>query len=65
MNYLDPKFTGLTRHRVQKLGWFRPRYVLILQYEVEGFVPEYSAGMIDGRIRRWWVDAKPEWEMKK
>jgi hypothetical protein len=49
---------------VQKLGWFRPKYVLVLQYELEGFVPEFYGVHIDGSIKRWWVDSRPEWEMQ-
>ena len=37
--------------------------MLVLQYEVEGFVAEYYGGQVDGSIKRWWVDARPEWEM--
>jgi len=64
MDPLAPKFTGRRRHRVQKLGWFRPKYVLVLQYELKGFVPEYYGGQVDGSIKCWWVDARPEWELQ-
>lgn len=63
MDPLAPKFTGRRRHRIQRLGWLRAKFVLVLQYEVEGFVPEYYGGQVDGSIKRWWVDARPEWEM--
>lgn len=63
MDPLAPKFTGRKRHRVQKLGWFKSKFVLVLQYEVEGFIPEYAAGRVDGNTKRWWVDARPEWVM--
>ena len=63
MDPLAPKFTGRKRHRIQKIGWFKPKFVLVLQYEIEGFVPGYSAGRVDGNTKRWWVDARPEWEM--
>ena len=40
---------------------FKPP-LLILQVQVEGYVPEYTGGpMVEGQIRQWWVDAKPEW----
>lgn len=63
MDPLAPKLTGNKRHRVQQLGWLRRKYVLVLQYEVEGFVPEFYGCTIDGSMKRWWVDARPEWEM--
>lgn len=62
---LKPKLTGNKRHRVHKFGFFRPKYLLVLQYEVRGFVPEYIGGFVDGEFRNWWVDAKPEWELEK
>lgn len=59
----DITFTGRKRHRVQKIGWFG-RQVLVLQYELRGFVPEYYGGpSVEGQIRNWWEDAKPEWEL--
>lgn len=58
---LSPKLTGRTRHRVHTLGFFHKKQVLVLQHEVEGFVPEYIGGMVDGDIKTWWVDSKPEW----
>jgi hypothetical protein len=64
MDVLTPKFTGRRRHRIQKIGWLKPTHVLVLQYEVKGFVPEYYGGQVDGSMRCWWVDARPEWEMQ-
>lgn len=63
MDYLRNKLTGRQRHRIQKIGWLKPKYVLVLQYEVEGFVPEWIGGRADGSIMRWWEDAKPEWKL--
>lgn len=65
MGVLDVTFTGGKRYRVASIpdGWFRRKQVLILQYEVNGFVPEYSGGVVDGEFRNYWVDAKPEWEL--
>jgi hypothetical protein len=54
------KFTKRQRHRVLS-RWFRAD-VLVLQYEVEGFVPEYTGGAsVEGSVQKWWVDARPEW----
>jgi hypothetical protein len=59
---LTNKLTGKTRHRVQRIGFFKPKYVLVLQHEVNGFVPEFNGGAsVDGSIKTWWVDSKPEW----
>jgi hypothetical protein len=58
------KLTGKKRYRVQSLGCFKRRQILVLQYEVEGFVPEYYGGpSVEGSFKTWWVDAKPEWEL--
>lgn len=64
MTTTKPQLTGRTRHRVQSIGLFRKRYVLVLQYEVKGFVPEYTGGpYVDGSTQTWWVDCKPEWRL--
>lgn len=34
--------------------------MLILQVEIEGFVPEYTPHSIEGEFRKWWEDARPE-----
>jgi hypothetical protein len=60
-NPLKDKLTGRVRHRVETIGWWNPKQVLILQHEVEGFVATYAGGMVDGGIETWWVDSKPEW----
>lgn len=63
---LTPKITGRTRHRVANIGGFLGfgrKQVLILQYEVRGFVPEWLGNSVAGETKEWWVDAKPEWEM--
>lgn len=60
---LSPNFTGRKRHRIQKLGFFNPKYVLVLQYEVREFVPEFIGGRVEGEFKNWWIDAKPEWEL--
>lgn len=65
---ITPNLTGRKRHRVQQVGLFRKRLLLVLQYEAQyeakGFVPEYHGGpSMDGITRSWWVDAKPEWEL--
>jgi len=61
---LDNKLTGKKRHRVHTLGLFKRKQILVLQYEVEGFVPEHYGGpSVDGSFKTWWVDAKPEWEL--
>lgn len=52
------KLTGRKRYRVQHRFFKKP--LVILQLEVEGFVPEYSPNGIDGEIRKWWIDAAPE-----
>lgn len=59
-----PKLTGNKRHRVQSIGLFHRRLVLVLQHEFERYVPNVYAGRADGHIKKWWVDALPEWEMK-
>jgi len=55
---IKAKTTGKWRHRVEQRMFRSP--LLVLQLEVEGFVPKYIGGMVDGNIERWWVDAKPE-----
>jgi len=57
------KYTGNRRHRVQNRFLRSP--LVVLQLEVEGFVPEFSGGRVDGEIRRWFVDAKPEDVMRE
>lgn len=63
MNHLEHKRTGRSRFRVLK-RWFKPD-LLVLQVEMEGFIPEYSQPSIEGGIRTYWVDAKPEWLMEQ
>jgi len=56
------KLTGKTRHRVLTKGGFKKKYFLVLQQEVKGFVPMYTGGSyVDGSVKTWWVDSKPEW----
>jgi hypothetical protein len=62
-NPLTPKFTGRKRHRVHTYGFLKKKTVLVLQYEMYGFVPELCGGMVDGDYKNWWVDARPEWEL--
>ena len=52
------KLTGNKRYRVHFRFIGKP--LVVLQLEVEGFVPEYSGGHVDGGFRTWWIDAKPE-----
>lgn len=53
------KRTGMTRYRVEH-RWHRSDLV-VLQIELEGFVPEFTGGAyVGGEIRKWYVDAKPE-----
>jgi hypothetical protein len=61
--YLNPQLTGKKRHRIATIGFLKRKHVLVLQYEVEGFVPEFHGGRVEGSMRTWWVDAKPEWEL--
>jgi hypothetical protein len=65
MTPLTPEFTGRKRHRTAmiKKFWRKGRQVLVLQYEVSGYVPELVGGFVDGSTQKWWIDAKPEWEM--
>lgn len=64
---LSTKPTGRTRHRVAHiggfLGFFR-KQVLILQYELTGYVITNVGGFVDGSTETWWVDARPEWVMQ-
>jgi hypothetical protein len=61
---INDKLTGRKRHRVHTLGFFKRKQILVLQYEVEGFVPKYNGGpSVDGSFKTWWVDSKPEWEL--
>ena len=53
-----PRFTGLKRYRVQK-RMFR-KSLVVLQLQVEGFVPEYDVPSIGGEIRKYWIDASTE-----
>lgn len=52
------KTTGKWRHRIEQRMFRKP--LLVLQIEVEGFVPKHIGGMVDGNTERWWVDARPE-----
>lgn len=64
MSDLTYKLTGLTRHRVHTLGFFKRKQVLVLQHQAEGFVTEYTGGPgVDGSFKTWWVDSKPEWKL--
>lgn len=63
-NPLDATLTGKTRHRVQKIGFWNPKQVLIMQHEVRGFKPEFTGGSVGGHYTTWWVDSKPEWIME-
>lgn len=60
--HIRPKLTGRHRYRVVH-RWFRSDLV-VLQLEVEGFVPEYVCGRVDGEITTWWGDARPEHVMQ-
>ena len=61
---IKDKLTGRKRYRVHITGFFKRKQMLVLQYEVEGFVVEYTGGpSVDGSLKTWWVDAKPEWEL--
>ena len=53
------KFTGRRRHKVL-CRWFR-KPVLILQLEIEGYIPENSGGRVEYVLRKWWIDARPEY----
>lgn len=65
MSDLTPKRTGLTRHRVHTIGFFKRKQVLVLQHQVEGFVPEFTGGpSVGGSVKTWWVDSKPEWKLE-
>ena len=56
---LRVKKTGNKRYRVKTRFMRKP--LVVLQIEVEGFVPEYDGGRsVRGEVRRWYVDAKPE-----
>lgn len=57
---MNIKFTGRSSHRILKR--FGRKTLCVLQYEVEGFVPEHNDGksIIRGETKRWWVDATPE-----
>ena len=60
---MSPEFTGKKRFRVLR-RLFRPD-LLVLQVEVEGFVPEYNGGgPVGGSYRTWWIDARPEWMLE-
>ena len=64
---LSTRPTGRTRHRVGHIGGFLclgRKQVLILQYELRGYVITNIGGMIDGETQTWWTDAKPEWVMQ-
>ena len=62
MSRTRAKFTGGKRYRPLKR--FMRATVLVLQLEVEGFIPEYTGEhedvMVEGEICKWWVDATIE-----
>ena len=60
---IKAKLTGRRRHRVEQRMFRKP--LVVLQLEVEGFVPKHIGGMVDGNIERWWVDARPEDVMRE
>ncbi len=65
MTDLIPKRTGLTRYRVHTIGFFKRKQVLVLQHQVEGFVPEYTGGSsVGGSVKTWWIDSMPEWKLE-
>ena len=53
------KLTGKQRHRI--LNRFLRKPVLVLQYEVEGNIPENMGGYVECYPAKWWVDVPPEW----
>jgi len=55
---LQAKKTGNKRYRVEQRFLRKP--LVVLQIEIEGFVPEFDPQSIQGKIRRWYVDARPE-----
>jgi hypothetical protein len=63
-DFIGPKLTGRRRHRVEQRMFRKP--LVVLQLEVEGYVPQFNGGpMVDGKFKRWWVDAKPEDVMRE
>ena len=56
---MNNKLTGKQNYRILKR--FGRKTLCVLQFEIEGFVPEYDGGgLISGETRKWWVDATPE-----
>lgn len=60
---MQDKLTGKTRHRVLVRLFRKP--LLVLQYQVYGFIPEYTGGgSVDGEYGTWWIDARVEFLME-